>query len=151
MVMMTMVILLILMSQNTNLRRRSHEILDDIPNSVCRGTPALKAVQNLCTKYNVKKYPSWINAQATVEDGVSPVSLVVYFKNEIVKKKETSLTHRMVHETRVAPLNDLASQGILLQRKTADTLANASGAAASLAASLKRACEEVRKASMQHD
>lgn len=69
----------------------------------------------------------------------------------LVETKETCLAHEKKHETESAWLNDLASQQILSQQNTADTLAHGSTSVYSLVRSLKRLCEEVCKVFMELD
>lgn len=71
--------------------------------------------------------------------------------DQLAETEEPHWTHNKEHETKVVWLNYLASQRILLQQKTADTLAHALGPVVSLPASLKIALKETGMVSEQRD
>lgn len=90
--------------------------------------PALQAIQDLCTKYNVKELSSLVDAHAIIKDRISSIRRVVEFSDQIAETKETGLDHTKKHETEVALLNSLVSHRMLLQGKPDETLGHASGA-----------------------
>lgn len=61
------------------------------------------------------------------------------------------MAHTKVHDTKAARLNGLASQRMMLQRKTADTLRQALGALVPLAASLQKARVNVCRVFKERD
>lgn len=67
--------------------------------------------------------------------------------NQLTETKQTFATHKKEYEIELIRPNDLAPQQIILQQKTADTLAHSSGAVVSLAKSSERAREKVCKVS----
>lgn len=91
-----------------------------------RGTLALQAIFDLCTKYNLNEPVSLVEAQTNIEDGISTIPRVAELTDQLAEPKKICLTHEE-HDTEVPLLNNLASQQTILQHKTADTLDHASG------------------------
>lgn len=92
-----------------------------------------------------------VGAEAIIEHGILSTTRVVELTDQLAATKKTCLTYEKKHETEVAGLNDLASQRVLLQQKTADTLKHASRAVVSLVAVLKRVLEEFSKVPKERD
>lgn len=65
--------------------------------------------------------------------------------DQLAETRDTCLTHKKEDETEVARWNDLASYGILLQRKTAHKLEHTADALNCLAASLITAHQKGRE------
>lgn len=102
------------------------------------GTLALQPIRNHCTKYNAKEPANWVGAEAIIEDWISYCPRVVELTDQPANTKETCLIHKKEHETEIAGMNGLDSQGVVLQGKSADTLEHDLGAVVSLAVSFKK-------------
>lgn len=74
-------------------------------------------------KYDVKEPSDLAEQQAIIKDGISSTLSVIELTEQLTGTKRICLTHKNEYETKIAWLDGLNAQQILLQRKTADTLA----------------------------
>lgn len=116
---------------------------DDLRDFGHRDPIVLQVIRDLCTKYNVNEPSYVVEAQAIIEDRILSTPRGNQLTDQLFETKKACMTHKTKHETKLAGFSDLAFERILLQRNTADTLARASGAVGSLAASTTFLREDV--------
>lgn len=104
--------------------------LTDLHDSPCGdhlGVTAFQIIRELCAKYNLNEPDTLIAVEGIIEDGISSITRVVELTDELVEVKRTSEVHENKYKTEVSRLTDIAAQHTLMQQKTADILAHASG------------------------
>lgn len=87
--------------------------------------------------YGVRQPFDLAETRAIIVNVIFSTARAVELTDQGAETNKTCMTHKREHETYVARLKNLASQRILLLRKTADILAHALDAAVSLPSLLK--------------
>lgn len=116
-----------------------------------RGTPALQAIRDFCTKYNVNELADLVEAHSIIAHWIESILKIDKLTDQLAEMKETCFIQKKKHEKEVTRSNILASQRTLLHLNTADTLPHASGTVASSAASIETLREEVCKVFEERD
>lgn len=111
---------------------------------------SIQAIRGFCTKYNVYEPGTFVAAQSIIEDRISSIPGVAEVTHQLAQVRKTCETHERKYEAEVSLLTDIATQHTLIQQKTADTLAHASGIVVSLARFLRKARDETRSMSCKH-
>lgn len=83
-------------------------------------------------------------SQSINKEGIFSIPRVLKLTYKQVEVKRTYVSHEKIYSTEVFPLRDIAAQITLMKQKTADILAQPSGAVVSSAPSLKKTRGEIQ-------
>lgn len=72
-----------------------------------RDTPALPAIRDLYTRFDVNKLSCLIDPQAIIKDWISFIPMVVELPDQLAETKNMSLAHSKEHHPEVARLHGL--------------------------------------------
>lgn len=115
-----------------------------------RAVPSFQVIRELCIQQNGNDPDTSVVSQSIIEDGIASILSIIKLADQLAEAEKVRKAHEKEYETEAFRLTDIAAQHSLLQQKTEDTLAQASGTEVSLVTSLKKERDVVHATSGKH-